>query len=272
MIQALFYDHILTASQQEGRAIAPLLYDARAMGYGGVDVSFETLKASPHALSASLREADIAIASVYKLCRFETTFDKDRMQSFMDCVAQTGCDKVMIVPLFSSDNSHYDAERPAIIAALQATCELAKAYGLTVTVENFGRTSSPCCFFHDLTDILTQVPALGFTLDTGNFVFGDGVDPLYAFEVLKERIAHVHLKDQSRVLLTQGDKGSAALRGEMYYPAPVGAGFLPIGQILRALKKHGYNGYLSVEHAGVARQWNYISSSAQYLRRVLHEI
>ena len=71
-------------------------------------------------------------------------------------------------------------------------CELAAEYGITVTLEDFDDSASPCCDIQGLERLMRSVPGLGFTFDTGNFAYVLE-DPAEAYERLKPYVAHAHV-------------------------------------------------------------------------------
>ena len=75
---------------------------------------------------------------------------------------------------------------------------------------------------------------LGITVDTG-WWGTQGYDPVRAIEELGETILHVHLKD----VLHEGEPHDTCRWGE---------GIVPIADCVRALRRIGYAGAISVEH------------------------
>ena len=118
--------------------------------------------------------------------------------------------------------------------------------GITVTVEDFDDECSPLSGMNGLRWFMDRIPDLGYTFDTGNFII-QKEDEQKAFELLKDRIVHVHCKDR-------GSK-----------PLAVGSGTIPISAILGKLKEMNYDGYLAIEHFDAEDQETCISQSAEYL-------
>ena len=111
---------------------------------------------------------------------------------------------------------------------------------------------------------LDGCPALSCAFDTGNFRFanqavGD------AYQLLGDRIGHVHLKDRS---YTQhnGEGAKTALDGVNLYPAPVGGGDLPLEDILAQLKRDGYDGIYTIEHYGANHALEYLKDSVAWVQ------
>jgi sugar phosphate isomerase/epimerase len=74
---------------------------------------------------------------------------------------------------------------------------------------------------------------------------------------LKDRIAHVHLRDSD---------------GLLYYGAPVGQGVIDMHGVVRALTNVGYAGYLSFEYSGFEDFLGVAGQSKEYMERVLSEV
>ena len=73
---------------------------------------------------------------------------------------------------------------------------------------------------------------------------------------LGEKIFHVHLRDTD---------------GMLCYSYPVGQGIIDWNGFVRALKKVGFNGFLSMELGGMADPKKYVKESLDYMRRILKE-
>ena len=137
-------------------------------------------------------------------------------------------------------------------AGLSFVVQLGKEKGVTVTVEDFDDRNSPLAGMHGISWFLQQVPELSYTLDTGNFLFyGERVSD--AFELLRDRIAHVHCKDR------HPDTNASV---------QTGSGYILFGEILGKLKEQNYDGYLAIEHFDVEEQEKCMRGSAEFLRKV----
>ena len=141
----------------------------------------------------------------------------------------------------------------------------AKKRGITVVMEDFDAADSPYRDAAGVRYFLDRVPELRAAFDTGNFAFCDE-DELDAFELLKDRIAHVHLKDRALTPGAPEERPLVSLGGRKLYAAPFGSGIIRGEEILRRLQKIGYDGVLTVEHYGAPRPLEYMERSAQWLR------
>ena len=130
--------------------------------------------------------------------------------------------------------------------------KLGKEKGVTVTVEDFDDRNSPLAGMYGIRWFLKQIPELMYTLDTGNFLFY-GEDIFDAWELLNDRIVHVHCKDRC-----VGTHASVQ----------TGTGYIPFGRIVYKLSKKQYDGYFAIEHFDVEGQEECMKGSAEFLRRL----
>ena len=86
----------------------------------------------------------------------------------------------------------------------------------------------------------------------GNFIF-HGEDVLEAWELLKDKVSHVHCKD----------------RGENFSSVAAGDGGIPIAPLIEKLKAAGYDDYLAIEHFDALQQENCIKKSAEFLLDII---
>ena len=153
-------------------------------------------------------------------------------------------------------------------------CELAAEYGITVTLEDFDDSASPCCDTQGLERLMRSVPGLGFTFDTGNFAFVLE-DPAEAYERLKPYVAHAHLKDRSREASRRSADGSNSkpdLSGAEMYPCETGGGYVGVEKLVKRMLADGYTGDFSVEHFGAVDQAEYMRRSAENVKRWISEV
>lgn len=145
--------------------------------------------------------------------------------------------------------------------------EVAEAYEITITIEVHGYfTTNP----DRLAEMLAfcDSPYLRMNMDTGNS-FIAGQDPVAFCDRLKDKVAHVHVKDVSESL-------AAAVRGDQTGIAvshcAIGDGVNAenISQVLSILRDHGYTGVLSMECEGVGGPM--IEKSLAWLRGKMKEL
>lgn len=124
---------------------------------------------------------------------------------------------------------------------------LGKEYGIRVGFENTPADYKPLASAKDCRELLDRVPGLGMIFDTGNFrVDSPDSDELAAYELLKDRIIRVHVKD---VALGRFESGEACVDGQKIRAVTTGSGIIPIEALLTRLRDDGYDGVLAVEYA-----------------------
>jgi len=138
-----------------------------------------------------------------------------------------------------------------MLSALTACGRYAKEKGVTLAIETGPETAKTLLAFLEDTD-----GGVGVNLDPANFVMVTGQDPVEAVELLGKYIKHTHVKDGVMLKKTDpkiiynhfAEGGIEALNVADYFKeVPVGEGDVDFPAYLAALKKIGYNGYLTIE-------------------------
>jgi len=259
---SVFYDHILNAAKQQNTPVSDVLARARRMGYSMVELDYVNLNDDVFAL---LQAADMGIASLYGFFRFDTQPQPDQICAIIDTALRYGVRRIMPIPGFYSGNETARGNEFArMLDGMKELTSRAHQAGLTVTIEDFDSIGSPIRDSAGMNEFIRRLPHLYATFDTGNFSLS-GEDTRSAFEALKDRIAHVHLKDRS-LSSEFGTHRLTAMDGTIMYPCPVGSGFIPMEEIFAALREISYDGVLSVEHFGADDQLLCMEKSAEYVR------
>ena len=147
-----------------------------------------------------------------------------------------------------------DKDNPRYKVMLDALTECglyAKEKGVTLAIETGPETAAVLKRFLDDTK-----GGVGVNLDPANFVMVTDQDPVEAVELLGEYIVHTHVKDG--IMLKKTDPeiiyehfatgGIEALNVADYFiETPLGEGKVDFPAYIAALKKVGYDGYLTVE-------------------------
>lgn len=147
-----------------------------------------------------------------------------------------------------------DKSNPRYKVMLDALTECgryAKEKNITLAIETGPETAATLLQFLEDTD-----GGVGVNLDPANFVMVTGQDPVEAVEMLGKYIVHTHAKDG--IMLKRTDPkiiydhfatgGIEALNVADYFiETPLGEGNVDFPNYLNALRKIGYNGYLTVE-------------------------
>lgn len=146
--------------------------------------------------------------------------------------------------------------------------EYAAEKGLRTAVENHGYF----CQDSDRVELLINTvahPNFGIQVDMGNFLCADE-NPVIAVSRCAPYAFNVHAKD---FLFKSGQedqpegffmtRGGNFLRGTV-----VGHGIVPVKQCVAALKRAGYDGYLTLEFEGVERVDFALAAGAKYLSKL----
>lgn len=259
---SVFYDHILSAAAQRNLPVPEVLSRTRRMGYSMVELDYINLNDD---VSALLQAADMGVASLYGFFRFDTEPQHDQICAMIDTALRYGVRRIMPIPgFYSGDETARGNEFARMLEGMKELTERAHQAGLSITIEDFDSIGSPIRDSAGMNGFIRRLPHLYATFDTGNFRLS-GEDTLSAFEALKDRIAHVHLKDRS-LSSEFGTHSLTAMDGTVMHPCPVGSGFIPMEKIFAALREISYDGVLSVEHFGADDQLLCMEKSAEYVR------
>ncbi len=270
MRMSVFYDHILQAMEQTGKSLEVLLQEVREAGITAVEIRLEYLLAHEEILDA-LKQADLEISCIYEFYEMDKRDESEKSVKHIQAAESVGAKKILVVPGFLHGLEarwmqhcmanpkkvgkffSKNAKIKCMVEGLSYIAKLGKEKDVQVTVEDFDDIHSPLSGMHGIHWFLQQIPELSYTLDTGNYLFYHE-NMLEAYELLKDRIVHVHCKDRRQ-------KNNASIA--------VGSGYIPFAEVIARLQKQGYEGYLAVEHFDVENQENCIKKSADMLRNML---
>lgn len=264
MKMSVFYDHVRKAAEQQGISLQEMLVRARMMGYSMVEMDFDALEPS---VEEALKAVGMGISSIYCFFDFGNSSQQERRRALVDAAVRTGAGKIMPIPGFysSADENVRMAERERMLLAMWALMAEAQAAGVTVTIEDYDDEPSPIRNSEGMGWFLAKLPELRVTFDTGNFRYSCE-DEMHAFDVLGEKIVHVHLKDRT-LEIHEDEISKTAMDGTVMYPSPVGRGIVPMERIFERLKGIGYDGVLTVEHFDSADMQANMQASADYLKK-----
>ncbi|MBQ6824148.1 MAG: sugar phosphate isomerase/epimerase [Clostridia bacterium] len=146
----------------------------------------------------------------------------------------------------------YDSVLPQLADACRKITEYAAQKGIRTMTENHGFFSQDSLRVEKLINTVAH-ENFGQLVDLGNFMCADE-DPVTAVGRCAPYAFYVHAKD---FILKSGQEpdpgeGFFATRGGNFLRGTIiGHGVVPVTQCLRALKKAGYDGWLSVEFEGM---------------------
>lgn|GEM_PF-151958 len=140
---------------------------------------------------------------------------------------------------------------------LHVPVQWAEELGVDLLLEPHGIVTDSVASMGEVLDGLGHEKTVGICLDTGNSWLG-GANPLDYIKTFGKRIKHVHWKDMA--------KDMEEKRGKMFgcgmAVIPLGDGVVGIPEIVKALKKSGFDGATTLEIAGPDN----VKKSAQRLK------
>jgi len=223
----------------------------------GLDVPIYTVQSNLYCrnpeeeLARLMENVDIASICSIPLMRFDVTY------SFLGDEPSKSPKKVI----------------EAVTPYIRKLADYAKLKGVKVCSENHGRLIQDS---YRMEELFYQVDHenYGLLCDIGNFGAADE-DCDRAVSRLLPHICFVHAKDaflRSGMMYNPG-RGYNRTRGGDYRRATIfGHGNVPTYQILLAISKSGYDGYVSLEFEGIEETVSAVTISAENLKRMLEDI
>lgn len=153
----------------------------------------------------------------------------------LDIAQRYGVPRIMVVPTHFTEGGDQAAEFAKLLSGMSLFVAEAKKRGITITVEDFGGIKNAGSYMKYLKRFLDEIPDLKFALDTGNLYYANrGEDILDMMAYAKDRIAHVHLKDQTKE--------------DCRKYATLGLGAVPNERIVKEVASSGYDGWYTLEN------------------------
>ena len=269
---SVFFDHIVQANEQNGKALKKTLGEIKKAGVQGVEICLDYLIENKEVMDM-LKEAELEISCIYGFYEMNKRDESERAKKHINMAVKAKAKRILVVPGFL-ENSEAEIMQTVIkdreknldfmnrchdiqqmIRGLEYIVKLGIDNNISVTVEDFDDNRSFLSGTNGLIYALNNVPGLKCTFDMGNFIcVGENV--MEAFDILKENIVHVHCKDRRKE-----DNGCLA----------TGKGYIPIATLIGELKKTGYDDYLAIEHFDIPKQEENIKYSAAFLRDIINQ-
>lgn len=261
----MFFQHIYEASEQTGRPLGDILSEVHGYGIDFVEADLDDILRDNEYLER-VKNAGMKLSSIYAFYDFVHNIDRERMTLQVEKAAEAGCGRIMIIPGFftNQDKTVRENEREKMLSGMREICSLAEEKGIVPMIEDFDLDTSPIADAEGMLWYLERIPYLRVAFDTGNFMYSARSE-LEAFEMLRDKIVHIHCKDRS--LDVKPSCGfTRAVDGRLLYPAAVGDGCIKMSEIVSALESSGFDGIYAIEHFGADNQLEYIRNSAEWLK------
>jgi inosose dehydratase len=270
-----------------------VLDEARDVGFAGIELGGKFPR-EPKALQALLQRHQLVLVGGWysaSLLTRSAAAEIEALQSHLRLLKAMGCGVFILAE--TSNAIHCDQTR-----AMSATPRLADSawdeFGrkLTDVADHLAQAGLRMAYHHHLGTVVESQQdldrflnstgrAVGLTVDTGHAALG-GVDALALIRDHPLRVAHVHCKDiRSRVFHQVKSEGKSFLSGVIsgMFTVP-GDGDLEFADVMQALAKIGYAGWIIVEaeqDPAVATPRVYAALGLKTLRRAasaanLHEM
>lgn len=262
-----FYENIAEGATKDGLDMKMALAQLKRDGMEKVYFSYDTLKNDRDGkIRKMLQELGLEVEGLYGFFRFDTDPMDDSYQGMIDMAVEVKAGNVLFVPGFITKDDKPEEKKllENMWTGLKKAVQYGKKQGIAVSIEDFDSLDAPYCSVDGVTRFLENVPGLQFSFDTGNFVMYHE-DEEEAFELFKDKICTVHLKDRGR---EKEHPFVICADGEKLCTVPVGEGFIHIKDILSKLKQLGYDGGLIAEMYGHSAENMYdgIRKSVKWVR------
>lgn len=246
---SFFSDHVYSIAQQEKIAFAEAAKRVRDLGYDGIDVR------------VTMKEEDVnqldALGFLHPCCIADLHYVKGEQpeaeQQALD-FARNHNYKLMLIVMDMLPENATDELRQTVAQRMDRFTKRAQAQGIDVVLEDYDSPVSPSYNSQAIDKIFQTATTLGHALDTGNYIYAKE-DPLQAIRHFGKRVRHVHLKDR-------------VSKDDMHCPA-IGAGMLPLQQVITELRALDYQGWLTVEHYGSRQMLQDAATSIKNVRQAL---
>ena len=264
-----FYNHILTATEQENKSveqIGEMLVDKSVCGIELLIKNYdeENLKNIKKLQSVGMYVNSIpAHTDIIHGATFD--FADEMIRKALN----VNTDKIMLIPGFLEEGEDLNDAIDRTLPFTDYLCNKGADYGIVIGLEDYGAVNSPIRNSSGMLRYLENVPKLTCTFDSGNFIFS-GEDTLEAYYKLKKYITH-HFHCKDHVLAPNGSRDTlVAMNGDILYPTAIGTGVIPNKEMLTDLKQSGFDGALTIELFGSSKTMSDIYQSVDFINGIFN--
>ena len=180
--------------------------------------------------------------------------------------------------LQAGDTDHLPERRARLVEAMRFLGEKAAEKDVTLVIENHFNTM--CVSARESADMIREInhPNVRILYDQANLSFTGKEDYQEAIAVQQQYVAYMHVKDlvfKEGVAFSSDEVSHPDESKRNVYTRIVGEGVVPWPEILKSVKEHGYDGWLSMEYE---RRWHPddipdasigMKKGADYLKKLL---
>jgi sugar phosphate isomerase/epimerase len=163
----------------------------------------------------------------------------------LDQCVEMKCPLALIAGTRPAEGMSNEDGRLIYARGLVACAQMAAARSVIATIEDFGVYPTFACRSDHVREVVTVAgPEVKVTWDNGNFILADEM-PMHAYDTLRDLTIHTHIKD-----FALDETGQASLKtpsGKAYKGAEIGQGNCQVAECVAALKRDGFEGWLSLE-------------------------
>lgn len=266
-----------------GKDIFAVIDKAKEMGFEGIeftglesyakegeDLILLAEKIKEHCKNAGLEIINYAIGADFLAEKIDEEMAK--VKKSVDIAAALGSPCMRHDVCYSLPKEHLYTWHTALkvmAPRIREITEYAKEKGVKTCTENHGYIfQAP----ERVEALIREVnhENYGWLCDMGNFLCADA-DPVHAVAIAAPYTFHVHAKD---FLLKSGDvdcpKGFfTTLGGNHIRGTAVGHGVVPVKNCITALKRVGYDGYVSIEFEGMEDNIPALEAGLDFLKKII---
>jgi sugar phosphate isomerase/epimerase len=163
----------------------------------------------------------------------------------LDLCVELDCPVALIAGSRPSEGTSNEEGRALYSQGLADSAVMAKERGVVAVIEDFGVYPEFACRSDHVREVVTGAgPEVKVAWDNGNFILADEM-PMHAYDVLRDLTIHTHIKDF--VLDETGQAGLKTPSGKAYKGADIGHGDCQVTECVTALKRDGFEGWVSLE-------------------------
>lgn len=158
--------------------------------------------------------------------------------------------------LVAGDNYCIPERRARLVEAMRLLGDKAAAKGVTLVIENHFNTM--CVSAKDSYSVVKEInhPNVKILYDQANLSFTEQEGYEEAIAIQQDEVAYMHVKDlvfKEGVAFTSDEVSHPEESKRNVYTRIVGEGVIAWPEILKLVKEHGYDGWLSMEYE---RRWH----------------